>query len=573
MKKFNYIVILGAILCCTSSCADFLEEKMYSQIGSEGMYQNQSQADMAVMGIYSTLSSNNGYNNVWQSLGTYGTDEARCFFSGKLNNFFFRVSNFSHTAGDSHISKLYENIYSGIGACNDVIYNVERMDISQEAKAPLLAEASFLRAFFYFNLVQLWGDVRLTLDPPSFENVTTRDAVRTPVKDVYRQIITDIEAAKKDLPFRAAQAYRGRASRYAAYGLAAKIYLTIASGARFGVAGYESFDPDTYYALAKDDAQTVMTEGKTKDGFDMLTDFGSVFDWHNKYNDEILFDANFAVGGAGNAYPKMGGPTGAGKYNYYDYGYGGRGYLRPSIYLALCVFNTTYTVGAQGGINGFSSQDKRFGVSIANFDLNSSTGLPGTGIKGNPVNWYAYKFNLRQLDMTGFTWNATPVNHPILRVGDVVLIYAEAAGMLDLNDQTVYDAINRIRDRAGLDDLSRSDVADEDAFMDIILDERMRELCFEGHRRFDLLRTSRLFYAIDRQKKQLEDLTASIGNETFTNNTLREDIDKQMFDINIKPYHVLFPIPQYEMNIVNNPAYRQNPGWVSAEIESGSSND
>ncbi len=571
--KIRYI--LPVFLLVLSSCSSFLEENVYSSVAGDDMYKTFEQADLAVMGCYNSLSAKEGFRNKWQGLMVYGTDEARCYFSGKINNNFFRVSNFSHTAGDTHISGLYSNLYNGVIRCNDVIYNISRMQLDSATRNSFLAEASFLRAYYYFTLVQLWGDVRLSTDPPSFASVTERNLTRSSVADVYKQVVADIEFAKKYLPPKESISKKGRASKYAAFGMAARIYLTMASGSHWGVAGYESFDDRTYYQLAKENAQEVIKYGN----YDLLDDYTAVFDWHNKYNAEIIFDVNFSIGGPGNGWVKMGGPSGGNGMGYGTNGWAGRNYCRPSAYLALCVFgHTALSVDeSKGTIKSFQTEDIRFGTSIATFDLKTKEGedgSPNNNLKGDVSNWSCFKFNLRQSDMPGFTWQNTPMNHPIMRYSEIYLILAEAAAMLNLNDSEAYDAWNKVRERARgtanpeyLRDLKPGDFATQDEMMDEMMDERLREFCFEGMRRTDLLRTSRLLYAIDQMKTRLTELGNALGNETFKEHILATDIYDTRYDVNVQPYHILFPIPQAEMNVVSNPDYRQNPGWKPAEIE------
>lgn len=576
MKIKLYFISFLCLLTC--SCSDFLDEKVYSLREEEGMYNKYEDADMAVQGIYNILSSGKGYRAPWQCLGTYGTDEAINYIRGAtVNANFYRVSNYSHSAGDPRIADLYQNLYSAIMHANEAYWQIEGMTcIDRDQKNILQAEALFLRSFCYFNLVQLWGDVRLLTGKPDFASITDRNVTRTPLADVYTQIVSDIEFAKQYLPVSREAGDIGRATRYAAYGIAAKIYLTMASGSKFGVAGYD-FDSETYYRLAKENAYLVMTDGKAMAGYDLLPEYGDVFSVDNKYNKEILFDITFCLNGPGNAYPKMGGPAGTGGFPYYVSGWAGRCYLRPSMYLALTAYgHTEMTVEETEMITKFSSDDVRFGFNIATFNLNRTTGLPDYNtLIADPTQWSVCKFSMRQPLIEGYAWQNTPMNHPVLRYADVLLIYAEAAGMLDLNDQTAYDAVNLVRERARaegtapdyLADWNPGDFADEDAFVDAILEERLRELCFEGHRRFDLLRTSRLFSAIEKMKKAAKAIGEEFPDGNFSSTVWAADITNQMYDVNVKPYHVLFPIPQYEMNIVTNPEYRQNPGWKTAEIE------
>lgn len=564
--KILNIALVSLLLC---SCSGFLDEKNYSQRTDDDMFTSYEDADMFVMGLYATLSSGNLYRDKLQSLGTYGTDESLCYFVGSaLNANFCRVSNFSHTTSDAYIESVYQGLYNTIMNANEAYWKIGKMNMNTTSKQKLQAEALFIRAFCYFNLVQFWGDVRLVTDFPDYDIVASRTATRASVEKVYGQIVEDIEFAKKHLPVKWASKYTARATKYAAWGVASKIYLTMASASKYGVAGY-NFDPAEYYGLAKESADTVMTYGN----YSLQSSYGDVFSSKNKYNKEIIFDITYALGqSTGNAFAKMGGPLSTGNIQYHNNGWAGRGYLRPSMYLAFCTYgHDNVAVGDAGWLTEFTSNDVRFWFNICTYHMDV-TGEPKASLRGDISTWSAQKFSMRTVKFEGgYPWQNCPMNHPVLRYSDVLLIYAEAAGMLSLSDQSAYDAFNKVRIRARatgtvpsyLADFTTSSFSDTDKFMDEIMAERMREFCFEGVRRFDLLRTSRLFSTIDNMKTSLKAFGADF-NPIFANALYDSDITNQKYNENVKSYHLLFPIPQYEMNIVTNPEYRQNPGWSSS---------
>lgn len=581
------ILLLFAIFGFVS-CTDFLHEKIYSNIEGDQMFQDYENADMAVQGIYSCLSTRHGYGLTIQAICSYGTDEARCYFAptASINNYFYRISNYSHTAGDVFILYMWNNLYKGISLANDVYHKVERMtSVSREQKNQLQAEALFLRSFYYFTIVQLWGPTRLITEEPNKENALNTNVTRASVKEVYKQIIADLEFAKKWLPDGWDISYGGRVTKYAAYGMSAKAYLTMASGARFGVAGYEEFDAEEYYRLAKEDADVVVYDRLGVSNAPMLLeDYSQIFSIHNKHNREILFEACFAVGGPGSIWGKLGGPgkttSAPSSYNYQNYGEVGRIYVRPTTYLALYGYGNEHTVNTSGSLSSAHSDDIRFENNIVPYQLESvdAQGRRTWGaVRGNASNWHAYKFSLKQGAMDGFTWSSTPMNQPILRFSDVLLIHSEATGMLDRSDPEAYYGINKVRQRARragtdpvyLKDYSASSFGSEYEFLDAVLDERLRELCFEGHRRQDLLRTARLHKTIKKMERIDRELSDLFGDTsgTLSKNAIECDITYQRFDVNLKPYHILLPIPQAEMNVVSSPDYKQNPGWTAVAVE------
>ena len=588
IKILLVLAILGF-----ASCREFLDATIYSSIEAEQMFQDYENADMAVQGVYSSLTTRNGYGLAIQAICSYGTDEARCYFAtnASVNGYFYRISNYSHSAADVPITSMWNNLYKGIASANDVFHKVERMtNISREQKNQLQAEVSFLRGYYYFIIVQLWGPARLTTEEPNKTNALNTNVTRASVKKIYEQIIEDLNFAKEWLPDAWSASYAGRVTKYSAYGMLSKVYLTMASGARFGVAGYDEFDSIQYYSQAKEEADIVVYDRLHVGNAPMLlSDYSQIFSIHNKHNREILFEANFAVGGPTSIWGKLGGPgkkaTASDEYKFQNYGEVGRSYVRPTAYLSLYIYGNEHSV-VDGSLMAAQSDDIRFENNIVPYQLErvDAQGNRTWGdVRKDPTFWEAYKFSLKQAAMDGFTWNNTPMNQPILRFAEVLLIHSEAAGMLNLNDPEAYYGINKVRARARrngtdpeyLKDYSVASFKNEYEFLDAVLDERMRELCFEGQRRQDLLRTARLHKAIKQMERIDRELSSLYGDTSgvLSKNAIKSDITNQRFDINLQPYHILLPIPQSEMNIVSNPDYKQNPGWVAVAIEDDDVNE
>lgn len=593
MKSKILILLFTAITAMPLvSCEKFLEEKMYSEVNTEKIFKNYSEAEMSVKNCYSVL-HDGLYGWLLQTLNSVGTDEMidRAPQSSRT-----RLSNYSLTAGDKNIQSVWTNLYKGIYRCNDTYHKIGKMAgdaISEEGKLKLQAETTFLRSLFYFNLVQMWGGVRLNIVEPSFNEVVRTDVKRASVAEVYEQIVEDIEFAKSYLAETAPQ--QGRASLYAAYGLAAKIYLTMASGSQFGVAGYESFDPATYYRLAKENAKAVMDYADQTGLVGLMENYRDIFSVDHKYNKENLFEVSFVVGGTGSTYPQKGGPMAGGNNNPWYFmksALTGGGDLRPTAYLALHIYgHTDETTFDQtnGNVTKIRSEDTRFIHNIAHWKIGAKYVYSGNidadipelmNATNSTIEWTIAKFAMKTPDQSTFGRFNRPVNFPLIRYADILLIYGEAAGMLNLGDATAYDAINKVRARARLDnaqvpeylaDWSAANFASVDDFVDAVLDERMRELCFEGHRRPDLLRTGRLFSTINRMAYTDRNYSDPAKPDTdFTEVRARMvegDITYTMYETNLLPYHVLLPIPQYEMNIIRNADYPQNPGWKTADIE------
>lgn len=372
--------------------------------------------------------------------------------------------------------------YSVIARCNTIHSRIENFEMDNALKTQYLSEVKFIRALMYFNLVQFFGDVPLVVNEIASEN-EAYEYGRTPVAEVYSQIERDLISAAENLPEKHNAANMGRATRGAALSLLGKVYVT-----------GKQFDKAT------DALQRVVSSGAYK----LLANYESVFAVNNKNNEEIVFAVQY-LGGAG---------LGEGS-NF-------------SISFAPFGSGTSITSGgtpasANSGTldlyNAFEEGDLRKNVAIAPW--------PETTL------FYTRKF----LDKP-IASNEGQNNWPVIRYPDVLLLLSEAYNETGQPDKSLA-LLGEVRARAGLSPLS---ITDQGELRDAIQRERRVELCFEGHRWFDLLRTGTMLSTMRAYKeKYLASGGYLVVNYEVTDNK------------------VLFPIPFREMSL--NPDLGQNPGY------------
>ena len=140
------------------------------------------------------------------------------------------------------------------------------------------------------------------------------------------------------------------------------------------------------------------------------------------------------------------------------------------------------------------------------------------------------------------------MNAPVLRFADVILIYAEAADELKIVDQDVFDQLDRILGRAGVMTFENGRM--ENNLKEFIFWERARELCFEGHSKFDIVRAG------------LDKFLFEVKGQEQTNNENNPSATSEVsWSDNVQPYHLLFPIPAAEMESNSSMNGNQNPGY------------
>lgn len=446
-----------------------LDENPANFISPENFYRTRSDAIAAVTAAYAPVRSNGFVTRNYVILGEITTDN---MFPLPNNNDRVQLDNYVHTPTNGILRETWTIFYQGIAYANNVIDRVPAINMDENLRARLVGEAHFLRAFYYFHLVRLFGD--LPLVTKALKSLAELDyPKRSPKADVYKVIIDDLKAAETVLPPTYSGADRGRATKGAASAFLASVYLTL-----------------NQYQLAADKAAEVMAPASGF-GYGLWDDYVDVFDIKNEFGKEAIFDAQF-----------MSGPGGQ----------GGN--------LIAFFAQENNSVGGRG-FGSFQPTQELYDAFQVNDKRKASFFSKGTDNK-----YYCNKW----IDADAKTENQSDNNYPLMRYATVVLTFAEAYNEVHtpVDDNDAYKAINSIRQRAGLPLFSG---LTQEQLRDSIRNERRLELCFEGERWFDLVRTG-----------------------------LLESTLKAKGTANIKPYHVLFPVPQFEIDLNQN-LKPQNSGY------------
>jgi hypothetical protein len=368
-------------------------------------------------------------------------------------------------------------------------------------RARFEAEAKFLRALLYFDMVKWFGKLPLIdtfVSPTEALNIE-----RSPVEDVYNLIISDLEFAMNNLPDAYGAADKGRATSFAAKGLLARVYLT-RSGPELHPDG-PCLGTNEY-----DQALALLNEIIESGQFAMLDNYADVFAYDNEDNAEIVWDFHYLSGGlgVGALYPTA----------FYDEAW------------------ARINLGFAGGnppdgpkrvsddlLNSYEPNDTRMEASVLQGYVNE---------EGDTVNAIFFdKFiNAEQAGGDRFDW---PINYPFLRYTDVLLMKAECILQGASGTQSEVDAIvNEVRARAGLGPVAN-------VTLDMLLEERRKEFAAESLRWDDLVRTGRV----------LEVMNAWIAEEDNANQmqTVTEN-------------DIIYPIPQDQLDVKQG-LYEQNPGY------------
>ncbi len=478
-------------------------------------WQQEKDARLAVNGIYTQL---DGQLMVKQLDGVTDIGFRAPSGPGSLHD----VSMGSFDPVNAAIGSQWDRYYRGIQRANNVLANIDRIEQGdQELLARFKAEARFLRAFFYTQLSSLWGDVPLILEPLG----VTDQIGRTGKSQVVDFVIAELDQIIQgnQLPLSYSQEV-GRATLGAAIALKARVAYR-----------------NERYAVARDASQAVMDLGI----YELYPNYEGLFQYEGQNSSEVIFDRQYTVGGD--------------TYNAFSYSaasIGGGSVVEP-------IHNMFLKYGYKGSEspnNPFENIDPRWsytvydtGQAIGTSTFNSLPDSPTPDRVRSTEFSTVLGYNLKKwvdFDADGANPNTGSINMILIRYADILLMYAESKIELNEIDDSVYDAINMVRQRPTVEMPPITTGKSQAEFRAIIRDERAVELAFEGLRLFDMNR-----WQIGGDKigtiEGLLYLNETSGEwETITSGLTRTFRPERDY---------LWPIPQAEMEINDN--ITQNPNY------------
>ncbi|HYG40452.1 MAG TPA: RagB/SusD family nutrient uptake outer membrane protein [Cytophagales bacterium] len=221
MKKISLLIVTIFFVSITS-CSDFLEEDLHGTYSSATFYKTEAHALLAVSAIYNIASFSSTDNALWVFGDVASDDAIKGGNPGDQSDIQF-IDEFNYPRSNGYIEKIWKYYYEGISRANYLLYYGPTISMDENLKSRVLGEAKFLRAYFYFNLVNIFGEIPLKLNPP-LTNAEINVA-KSPVASIYAQIEKDLQEAAQVLETTFEGTDLGRATKGAAYGLLAKASL------------------------------------------------------------------------------------------------------------------------------------------------------------------------------------------------------------------------------------------------------------------------------------------------------------------------------------------------------------
>ncbi|WP_258178983.1 RagB/SusD family nutrient uptake outer membrane protein [Pontibacter ummariensis] len=506
---------------------EFLDRKPLSELTTANFYTSAADALAALNAAYDPLQWDVHSRMDWIFGDVVGGDTDKGSTDDQDYSEILQFQNFTQVASAPLLMDFWSQSYDGVYRANLVLERVPDIDMDPQLKARILGEAKFLRAQYYFDLVRAWGRV------PIITTVLNPDEVFVArpesIAENWEQIEQDLRDAAEVLPWVYGGGDVGRATKGAALALLAKVNLFQSTPEGCSSTPYATTDQ---YQEVVDLTGEIIASGN----YMLLPDFPGLFTLQGENSPEHIFSVQGVAGTGGwnnendglalnqwiaprtSNFSGWGFSTPIGPIT--PEGYGGNPKIKVNnIYEAFepCDPRLEYSILEPGDIIDHGG-DKVY-------EYDNTWSRTGYSIQ---------KFLIPEAELAGAA--NSPLNIPLIRYADVLLWHAEALNELGRTDEAL-EFVNMIRARARasmpgatcplpLENVSQAELRD------LIILERRRELAFEGHRFFDLVRTCRASEVLNAMGRPF-----------------------------VEGKHNLFPIPQAEID--RNPALQgdQNPGF------------
>lgn len=575
-------IFLGSTMLLFTAC-NFLETTPNDFIDPDDFYKDDTEAFMGLAGIYNTLNSSNVYGEKYYQ--AVGTDDLTYYYTSSTAE--VGLSNNNYTANDANLAAIWQGLYEGINNANYFLERITDAPVTEENKKLYRGEATFLRAYFYFLLAQSWGDVPLITTAQTNTDNYMPNIKATPQATVLKFVTDEMEKVLNDGENYSIGTIQtvgsGRVSRSAVKGILARVYLKRAG---WPTNETELSAKAKYWAGEVINPQDgSMTHSLNLQGYDQVF-INLASDTYDPA--EVIWEVEFK----GN---RQDSHTNAGRVGSLICGIQNADVLQTSLgysYGRHCVTPGLWdlyndldgdgdpelisTKDESDPLNEKYNRDERKDWNIApyrfqkrddatvywkrnweyigdvklnnNGDPDLKDGNQQFATRTQYIERNAGKFRREYELVTPRDKNYTPINFPLLRYSDVLLMYAEAQNKAEGTPSVESIAyVNEVRTRANAPEVT---ITDSDDFQRLIEDERGRELCFEGLRKMDLIRWGKYKSAMEKVSLYATDARWSSGRQyllVYATNGATSD------------RYQWLPIPTRELGLNN--LLQQNQAW------------
>lgn len=547
MKRYIQNILFAAIVLTAVSCSDYLEPVPYSFTAPEIFYRTSSDAEVALVGVYNTLTAGSiqGFGNAslyrrnMMEMLNGATDE--CGIRADItDNRPAPYGNASFTSQEPLLNQTWFFLYAGVNRANYLLENLSSIpdeDFSGTRKIEIEAEAKLLRGFFHMMLSMMHGAI-----PVNTESVSDQTKGRQPVEEVYALIMEDYEFAYENLLDRGPDL--SSVNKWTAAGLLVKVHTYLASMKQNGLSdfnyspnSFEWVDANASYTAAVSISEDIVNNS----GYILTENYDYLFRESTKTNqaEEVLLSAEGSSDATQNVisivlncFVPQGNANTVG---------GGSGWYRPFAELFnLYNANDLRRIhNVSGNLGGNRNGREVLEIDGVRYFQPSVIAGPNTAVMS------VGKYRLKDPEQKITAPWASGISIPLLRYADILLLRAEALFFTG-NEAGARALLSEVRARsviapAVVDDLNtvyfKADFAEE------LLDERSRELCFENWRRIDLAR-------FNKYDEKINALNPDFGAFNDVAAIIQQ---------NWRSEKVWFPIPLQQIDLNGN--LEQNPGY------------
>lgn len=510
MKKyiFNPIIFLPVILISLGSCSKFLDDIPVTSLTTGNAYSTASDMENVLAGCYNTFYGTDYYQWEYVMLSDVRSDNA--YPGGNNEETFYDYDRFILPPSNHHNYVNWGALYNGIARCNILLEKIGAVTdpaLTETRRKQIIGEASFLRAYHYFQLVKLYGGVPIELQSNTADPGVTKKT-RATEKEVYDQIVKDLETALENLPDTYGSdpsVNKVRATKGAANAVLAKVWA-------------QRSDRDYSKVIEYCDAVI-----GSPANYSLMSNYADLFDGDHYFNSESILEIPFEEG------------------NWSASSWGVELYLAPEDGWQK------YCVPSKDLVAAYDAEGDQVRKD-ANIIFMTTDG------NGDPISWPDENWNPCQDPTVGIPFNykqkhpagwASGDDYYLIRLADIILLRAEA---LNETGNTVGAAIwvNQIRARVGLSPISES--LSKDDMKTAILNERRLELAFEAERWDDLVRAGVATTVMQNLQEYTYSCVDGVPGDSVK-------MDYSHCDKN----HWVLPIPQLEIDA--NPNLTQNDGY------------
>lgn len=507
MKFKKIYIAVAAALLGLSSCTGFLDENTNpNKLTPSNFWKSEGDILKGLTAAYARLQPNMDWGRPYERfivLDNYRSDELH--FRSDVATW-DRLAMFANTSADNACCLVeWRELYKGINYANQCIDNIPKVpQVSDEVKNRSIAEARFLRAYYYYRLFINFGE-RLPLYEHELEGTEEefypKQAEKGVIKAFIEEELSKIQAVLPEPEFWSKQNQPGRATKYMAAGILAKYYM---------------------FCNQLDKAEGELFKIIDSKKYGLVDDFSNLWDGLHKNSQEAIFEVQFSGSSDGGRaeYNRLALHLAASSAKGYEEAY-------PSTWL----FETLKKDKTVGG-----EYSERVYATIL-FDDPKTNAYYFTAAKPTFTDWHKsneifwHKFNTWDPSLSE-TWSRSAFNIPVLRYADVLLLYAECLNHRGATGDAI-DYINIVRGRADVTPLPKS-MNKEQVLKHLQDVERPCELALEGSRWYDLIRWG------------IVEETLKAHNKPYVENF-------------VATKHTMMPIPHAEFLL--NPDWEQNPGF------------